>query len=241
MLKSQLRGENLFYHIGDPRFIYIANYKAAYTSILTSLLSTFPDLRAALWEGGLPRTEDFSDHFVFSFVRNPVDRVRSCYFDKIVISPKRYLALRDVPPPQECQMTVYNACTAHLDRSGSKAPPSRRQVLERLRALAFDEFVSLLPHVCMEDLHFYPQSLWLDRFLTLRARCLVGRVETFEQDWRRITELMNQPVPLLHENRTDYAHADADARLDARSRRIIEEVYSADYRDFYPEGSPKPT
>jgi hypothetical protein len=238
MLKSQLNGENLLFHTVHPRFIYITNYKAAYTSTLTSLLKTFPDIRAALWEKGLPPGEDFGNHFVFTFVRNPVDRVKSCYFDKVVVTPKAYLAMSEVPPPQDCQMTVYLACVEHLDRTSGPVHPSHREVLERLRQLSFGEFVSLLPHICLMDVHFYPQSLWLDKFPVLRERCFFGRVETITRDWGAVSERIGRPMPLLHENRTDYGQADAEAILDAPTRRTIEEVYSADFRDFYPAGLP---
>jgi sulfotransferase famil protein len=237
MLKSDLTGENLFYRATGSRFVYIANYKAAYTSTLTTLIDVFPDLRAALWESGLPAADDLRDAFVFTFVRDPVDRVRSCYFDKIVVSPDNALAQSEVPGPQDCQITVYEACVRHLDRSAPPRP-SHRQVLERLRRLSFGEFVSLLPHICLKDVHFYPQSRWLDKFPTLRPRCFVGRVETMARDWQTVNEHMDGAVPLLHENRTDYAATQAEAPLDDRSRHTIDQVYAADYRDFYPTLAP---
>jgi len=236
MRKSQLTGENLLFHTGDPKFVYITNYKAGYTSILTSLLETFPDIRAALWEKGLPPKGDFDDHFVFTFVRNPVDRVKSCFFDKVVVTPKAYLSMTEVPAPQDCQLTIYRACLEHLDRTAVPAHPSHREVLERLRKLSFGEFVHLLPHICLTDVHFYPQSRWLDKFPTLRERCFFGRVETFGHDWATVNEHIGRPAPLLHENRTDYGQADAEAILDVATRQTIEEVYSTDFRDFYPAG-----
>jgi hypothetical protein len=234
MLKAQLSGENLLFHAADPEFIYVTNYKAAYTSILTSLLGSFPHLQAVLWEQGLPAAHDFRQHFVFTFVRNPVDRVKSCFFDKVVVTPENYLSMTHVPAPQECQTTVYRAAVEYLDRAGEVGQPSNRAVLERLRRLSFQEFVELLPHICLEDVHFYPQSLWLDKFPTLRERLFVGRVEAFAEDWQTVSERIGRALPLLHENSTDYERADAEADLDTRSLRTIEEVYSADYRDFYP-------
>jgi hypothetical protein len=234
MRKEQLSGENLFFHAADPEFIYVANYKAAYTSVLTSLLDTFPHIGAALWEQGLPSGVDFGQHVVFTFVRHPADRVRSCYFDKIVVTPRDYLGMAEVPAPQECQATVYRAAVEHLDGGGGTGLPSHRSVLERLRRLTFPEFVALLPHICLQDVHFYPQSLWLDRFPTLRERLFVGRVETFARDWRVVGERIGRALPLLHENSTDYRRADGEAHLDDRSLRTIQEVYAADYRDFYP-------
>ena len=233
MLKPELRGSHIFLHHDEPRFAYVPHLKAGYTSIVTALCDQFPKLAGACWEHEIDVREVMRDYFVFSFVRHPVARIVSCYVDKVVIGPSHALGRSKIPPPQECQSTIFNACVRYRDSPRASPHVSDRDVYERLSRLSFGDFVYLLPLISTSDRHFRPQSEWLDKFPHLRQGCFIGHVEQFKEDWLAVCEALGCDIPLLHLNKADYSVPGAVFHINQVWRERIHGVYARDIQDFY--------
>jgi sulfotransferase famil protein len=233
MHMSEADGRNLFVHDGDPKFVYIANLKAGYTSILAGLTETFPDLKAYYWERETDVEGLVRDHLIFSFVRHPVSRVTSFYVDKLLLSPRHALASAEPPPPQECQSVVFNACAKFWDTSPLPETVSDRLVYERLERLNISDFIYLLPVIARSDRHLYPQSAWLEKFPSLKPHCQIGRIEDFAADWQTICEKLSAEITLRRRNESDYRTPGARFHLNPAWRRVIDEVYEQDLHEFY--------
>lgn len=230
---ADVTGQNIFVHDEDPKFVWIVNLKAGYTSILAALTERFPNLRAHYWEREFDVGRVSREYLVFAFVRHPVGRAVSFYTDKLALSPRQALLHETLPVPQECQSTVFNAYLKFWDPTPHAEPVSDREVFELLERMSFPEFVYLLPVIAKSDRHLYPQSTWLSKFPTLRPHCLVGRLENFSDDWRTVCEKLGTEIALPHRNKSHYGAPGTRLHVNPRWRQVIEDVYEGDMREFY--------
>jgi hypothetical protein len=238
MKRSEIGGGHLFLHHENPRFVYIPNLKAGYTSIVSALVDEFPALTAAREETQLDVDTVVRDYAVFSFVRHPVARVVSFYVDKLVRDPARQLETPEPDPPQESQSIVFNALVRAKDNPNKASPVTDREVYERLARTGFSDLVYLLDDIATSDRHLYPQSAWLDRFPALKRVCFVGRVETVTEDWTKVCSLLGREIALPHENRSDYRARGTRFHLNQAWQQVIEQVYADDITEFY-ESTPR--
>ena len=238
MKRSEIGDGHLFLHHENPRFVYIPNLKAGYTSIVSALVDEFPTLTAAREENELDVDTVVRDYAVFSFVRHPVARTVSFYVDKLVFDPARQLKKAEPDPPQESQSIVFNALVRAKDRANETGPVTDREVYERLARTGFSDLVYLLDDIATSDRHLYPQSAWLDRFPALKRASFVGRVETVTEDWAKVCSLLGREIALPHENRSDYRAPGTRFHLNHAWRQVIEQVYAYDITEFY-ENTPR--
>ncbi len=164
--------------VDELRLIYLPIPKVASRSIKVALAHRIglsfdghPD-RAAWRTLPLPLAVRRTDYYRFGFVRDPLDRLASCYAQKIVL----YGRLMKLP--------------SEFWRYGDWFRPD----------MSFDEFVrrvAVIPdHIA--DMHFRSQH----RFLCHRGRSatdFVGRFERLITDWRTLQERFDLP-DLSHEN-----------------------------------------
>jgi sulfotransferase famil protein len=238
MKRSEIGDKHLFLHHENPRFVYIPNLKAGYTSIVSALVDAFPALTAARTESELDLDTVVRDYAVFSFVRHPVARVVSFYVDKLVRDPGRQLTRLEPDPPQESQSIVFNALIRAKDTTNKTVPVTDREVYERLARAGFSDLVYLLDDIATSDRHLYPQSAWLARFPALKRICFAGHVETVAEDWAKVCSLLGREVALPHENRSDYRVPGTRFHLNRAWRQVIERVYAGDIAEFY-ESTPR--
>ena len=147
----------------------------------------------------------YPDAFVFSFVRNPWDRVYSCWKDK-----------------------VDNAFSKGKIKILSKFPGLRP-------FMPFEEFLEWLSsdHGSDEiaDRHWLSQVVHLDISGEVRLCDYTGRIETMGRDWQRISEITGLDLPALtHANAKP--GADFASIYSARGRKIVERRYAADIEYF---------
>jgi hypothetical protein len=229
MKRSEIGGGHLFVHHDKPRFVYIPNLKAGYTSIVSALIDEFPALTTA--------RDDMvnQDYAVFSFVRHPVARVVSFYLDKMVLDPAWQLSRPEPDPPQECQSIVFNALIRAKDPVAGPDPVTDREVYERLGRTGFADLVYLLNGIATSDRHLYPQSAWLDRFPALKRACFIGRIENAGPDWAKVCSTLGRDIALPHENRSDHGAPGTRFHLNRAWRQVITQVYAHDLAEFYPD------
>lgn len=138
----------------------------------------------------------------FGFARNPLDRLHSCYAQKIVL----YGRLRNMP--------------IEFWRYGGAFRPD----------MTFEEFVRAVAAIpdCIADIHFRSQH----RFLYFRGEPTVdfiGRFETLARDWEQVRQRFGLPG-LAHLNRSPRRSC-AEAYTPELAR-IAAQRYATDIRLF---------
>lgn len=207
--------------------ILLPQQKAIYFSIpknaCTSLKTFCCDLlRISIRESWQAHIQDYShyrdtlidriryrNHFKFAFVRNPWDRLVSCYKSKIDNPPDAQdYWLRDGLP--ECF-------------AGFGFKPQ----------MPFSEFVAIVCALKDEDAdpHFASQSSLLYRDSRLLCN-FVGRVEVIQTDFKKVAERLGRPDATLPcENRADNRRHYRDFYTD-KLRRDVESRFAADIENF---------
>jgi hypothetical protein len=147
-----------------------------------------------------------NDYYRFGFVRNPLDRLLSCYAQKIVYH-QRELGMPSL-----------------LWRYGSRFD----------RDMSFPEFVHAVADIPdrLADIHFRSQHT----FFYHRGQLMVdfvGRYETLQADWGSLRERFGLPQ-LPHHNRSrhaDYRQAYSPQLAAVAARRYARDIELFDYRE----------
>lgn len=145
---------------------------------------------------------------VFSFVRNPWDRLASGYADK--------MRVLDTPDPNVTDIAM--RLTAIDERFVPGMP--------------FAEFVELICALSDKEVekHFCSQSFFLKQDGDL-VPDFIGRLERIEQDWLELEKLLGVRLPLMHLNKTDSIDYKA-YYTDSSLRDMVAERYAEDIETF---------
>ena len=201
----------------DRKLAYLVTSKVACTSIKTvigkayaiSSDSTMGIHAAHLWN----RKVDFLDtpqeeYFKFSFVRNPFDRLVSCYRDRVEVDLRKFDF--DSDPYFESE---YGLNYRYKIRAG----------------MPFEEFIKTvitIPHH-LADRHF--KSLYATLYCDQKCKVdFVGKYETLQEDWAHLAQRFDFDPQLPELNRSAARHA--KKYWEYYTPELVELVY-AYYRD----------
>ena len=215
----------------DYRFVYFVIQKVACTSIKTALLPLF-DLNTTRFEttwadgtvhvqvhkvfdrsdhqvdkngmlGGL--NDEYRDHFKFAFVRNPWDRLVSCYSNKFADQKK-----------------------------GLDGPRSREErFYPEMPFAEFVEAVHATPDEGANP-HFRSQHTVICAPDERVMADFVGRFEDLREDFARVAERIGVPALALPHRQRSVGRGSADYRnhYDERLKRLVAERYEKDIDTF---------
>lgn len=203
------------------RAVYVEIPKVACTSIKVALA----DMLGIELEGGNPHHTAFpsvdhiwSDHgplypglFSFAFVRNPWDRLVSCYRDKICLEVDGFTSSTIRPGIADC--------LAGFDAFRPEMP--------------FDEFIDAVVSIPDEgaDAHFHAQYTFVTNRSAEVAVDYLGRYETLAEDIARIGEQLGLPALELPRLQTSSPVRYQDF-YDRRTRDLVAERFEIDIRLF---------
>ena len=175
-----------YYVFDDRALVYLPIFKVASTSIKTALLKpgqgvgVYPDYMSIHQEGTFGHHSLLSPrqrrYFKFAFVRNPFERLVSCYEDRV-------------------RRPIYEPIDSYYFDSDYN-----HVLIQKLtgsyfhKDMAFSEFIRLVARIpdFLADGHFKSQYGWLHRF----GRPIpdyVGRLESLTQDWQPIATRFGLP------------------------------------------------
>jgi len=209
----------------DPRFNIISHkHKYIFTFVpksgCVSLRRVIADIEGLPWEFNIaPRTKfdqvphaefhKYPDYYKFTFVRNPWDRLVSCYADKVV------KARKEKNPAITSNGGVYNGFAMYKDVD--------------FRTMTFEQFVEFVAKTpdSNSNGHFISQHT----FLKMDDLDFVGYFESIQTDFNVVTDavgLKRQAVP--HLNRTD--REDYQDLYDDRTKALVAKRFATDINLF---------
>ncbi len=158
------------------------------------------------------RSARYKDYFHFTFVRNPYDRLLSCYIQK-----------------------VYNPALSNLTNRYFINGEDRQFVkgygnLMGFKKMSFSDFVHFVTKIPDEhcDPHFSPQH----RLLDLETLDFIGRLENFEQDFSYIKEQISLSDDIKPEKRMTTKHGPYQSYYDDELRKMVAKKYARDLEIF---------
>ncbi len=167
----------------------------------------FPPPSKLGWDVVDASLTDPSDYYKFTFVRNPLARIVSCYNDKIIKHARLF-----VPPLKEA--------------AGYKDDPSVE--------LSFTEFLSIIQNQAIEEMdqHWRPQSYNL--MLECIDFDFIGKIENFDDDFKSVMEATGSPqISAVKKNKavpnTKYLSVND---LTSKDLDIVESIYGDDFQLF---------
>jgi hypothetical protein len=218
-----------YYVFHDRQLVYMPIFKVASTSIKTALLrpyeqhGEYPQYMTVHKEGTLGHHFLFGRsrrrYFKFAFVRNPFDRLVSCYVDRV----RRPI----YQPVGRCYFASDYNHVLIKSLFGRAFDPS----------MTFENFVRLVAKIpdYLSDGHFKSQYAWLHRFGTLIPE-YVGRVESIGDDWRPLAERFSLPsLTRLNASTRDgfVSYYSSSAIVDAVAERYERDIVTFGYEDEY--------
>lgn len=196
------------------RIIMIPNYKVMYSSFSEFFAKQF-DLPLKKGRKNLAKLKridigapKYKDYFKFSFVRNPYDRLASCYFDKFI-------------PHKEANCTLFiNPLKVILGREGE---------------IRFEDFVEFVCHINdnVSDRHW--RSQYSRTHIGCRNICdFTGRFESLERDLPALYEKLGLDADegLLSKRKITPNKKKYKTLYSSRLRDMIETRYGADLEAF---------
>ena len=151
-------------------------------------------------------------------VRNPYDRIVSCFKDKFRKQPMRINEQNF--EWQACHKIMFPFCgISPLDPSDVMA--------QQFLKMSFAEFLEILPHICRLESHFHPQvfSSSLSIGNSLRIRFPFVRVIRMEEK-EALTQLPDVNFSAIINSTTDVPQ---DFELDEYARSVIRTIYKEDF------------
>lgn len=149
----------------------------------------------------------FSDYFSFTFIRNPWDRLVSCYNNKI------------------------------FDGVDSPTSQWLKRIGLYKENLKFDEFVNIVCGFTDEETEFHCRSQWwyINNGGTIFVD-FIGKLENFSQDWKKICDISGMPYESLGiGNKTsckNYWEYYDEELVDMVGKRYNKDVIIGDYKFF---------
>ena len=193
----------------NNKLVYYPIAKVANTSILSALAASEKDGKAKIYHDRrsfphLRPSEEIEDQYIFAIVRNPFDRLVSCYINKYQINWSE-AEKQSIPPYFNDYLFGY---------------------LKNVKS--FEEFIKkivYIPHRLM-DMHFCLQYLHLYK---RGGRCLVDHVGHFEElneEWDALRERFDL-MDLPH-----YKKSTRDKWQDYYTEELADLVYKKFRKDF---------
>ncbi len=221
LIKNKKTYKNKVIFFAGLRAVYVPIPKVASSSVKHHFADVlYPD-RAGTFSGKIHQSEifeyrlkesvDFSeykDYFKFSFVRNPWDRIVSCYVDKILNRSERELFMK-------------KRDTLFLEYPWYRP------------GMTFDEFVrgvSKTPD-SIADEHFRSQTSFIVDSNFRPFVDFVGKYENIQNDFLRVCQSLQIPgISLRHTNKTKKGHY--SSYYSEETRDIVARRYEDDIRMF---------
>lgn len=160
------------YHIVDGvgvGLVYAAVPKVACTSVKEALAEAAQSHSGVRLRSGSRLSNETDDYFKFAFVRNPFDRLVSCYEDKV-----RGIDQNGGGYYFSSRYNNWFVWTIFGEKFHS--------------AMTFDEFVSLVARIPdrLSDIHFRSQCSLLFSHRVMKPD-YIGRFESIDKDWEYIS------------------------------------------------------
>lgn len=207
---------NLFI-FDDRKLVYLLMSKVACTSMNANITKAYglvkskvkigPYQRDYYWEdagikieiGGLSKEGGGRDYFKFAFVRNPFDRLVSCYKDKILNKDKM-------------EIGYFQKSYKYYDQYPLK------------ENMSFEEFVDVVTMIPdhLADRHFKRQCCFICPPGEKLVFDFIGRFENLVNDWRYIAERFDFDPVLPYTNTSNPKKGSKDFYTPA----LLEKVYS---------------
>jgi hypothetical protein len=158
-------------------------------------------------------------YFTFAFVRNPFERLVSCYEDRV-------------------RRSIYEPVGRHyFDSSYNHVLINRLFGDYFYREMSFDDFIGLVTRIpdWLADGHFKSQYGWLVRYGHMLPD-YIGKLERLPDDWTPLAERYGLPDlprqnPSLRENTVNYFVS--EGMIELAARRYRKDIETFGYQDAY--------
>jgi chondroitin 4-sulfotransferase 11 len=203
----------------EKRFIFFFIPKVASTTIKKALVRALFDkiINARVhcfWFNEVidVKKGEYPDYFKFTFVRNPWDRILSCYSDTI----------------------LHEDVTNYKYKNGVFRRYVRKYKNLFYRGMPFEEFVRVISRIPDEraDRHFRSQHSFITDENDNILVDFIGRFEKLSKDLAFLSEKTDfKDMPFFHENKSK-REKDYRMRYTEETRRLVAERYKNDIKLF---------
>ncbi len=201
------------------KFIYYQIPKAACTTIKSFIIRVDDIERGpSVHTTNIPvlsssesRSPLYKNYFHFTFVRNPYDRLLSCYMDK-VSNP----ASSDLTDP----VFINGEYRPFLDKYGKLG----------WKKMSFEDFVRFVTKI--SDKHCDPHFASQNRFLNLDSLDFIGRLENFDRDFSHVKEKLSLSDDIKPERLMTSKHDHYRTYYNDELRQLVAKKYAKDIEIF---------
>ena len=212
-----------YYVFDDINTVYISIPKVACTSIKTACLARYATDESDVNDqmgihSAANKYRSFSlnsrqeEYFVFAFVRNPFDRIVSCYEDKV-------------------RKEIQHSGQYHFSTNYNNAIIRKLYGRAFHPEMSFREFVKLVADIpdYLSDGHFRSQYSFLYRRGKVSAD-YIGKFESIQEDWQPIAKKLG--LPELSQRNTSNRQQWRDYYTDAEIVNLVAQRYKNDVECF---------